>query len=70
MLGASLKLKVTPYWEITCGLYYEHIMIINDDTSIVKKFEASLTDDASHNLQSSHVYSRGHWELLGAGLKI
>jgi hypothetical protein len=29
-----------------CGLYYKPITIINDDSSIVSKFEASLTDDA------------------------
>jgi len=30
----------------TCGLYYKTIMIVNDDCSIVNKFETSLTDDA------------------------
>jgi hypothetical protein len=29
-----------------CGLYYKHSVIVNDDSSIVHKFEASLTDDA------------------------
>ena len=28
------------------GLCYKHIKIVNDDTSVVNKFEASLTDDA------------------------
>ncbi len=27
------------------GLYYKHITIVNDDTSIINKFEASLTHD-------------------------
>ncbi len=34
--------------------------IINDDSSVVNKLEASLTDDDSHHLQSSHVYSTSH----------
>ncbi len=29
-----------------CGLYYKHVMIVNDDFSIVNKLEALLTDDA------------------------
>jgi hypothetical protein len=28
----------------TCSLYYKQITIVNDDSSIVNKFEASLTD--------------------------
>jgi len=28
------------------GLYYKHITIVDDDSSIVKKLEASLTDYA------------------------
>jgi hypothetical protein len=27
------------------GLYYKHITIVNDDTCVINKFEASLTDD-------------------------
>jgi len=30
----------------TSGLYYKHITIVNYDSSIVHKFEASLTDNA------------------------
>ncbi len=29
-----------------CGLYYKPIMIVNDDSSIINKFETSLLDDA------------------------
>ncbi len=28
------------------GLYYKHNTIVNDDSSIVNKYEASLTDNA------------------------
>ena len=28
------------------GLYYKHITIVNDNTTIINKFEASLTDNA------------------------
>jgi hypothetical protein len=30
----------------TSGLYYKHMAIVNDDSSIVKKLEALLTEDA------------------------
>ncbi len=30
----------------TSGLYYKHMMITNDDSSIVNKLEALLTGDA------------------------
>jgi hypothetical protein len=41
-------------------LYYKPLMIVNNDSRIVNKLETSLTDDASHHLRSSHVYSTGH----------
>ncbi len=41
-------------------LYYKPMMIVNDDSRVVNKLEASLTDDASHNLRLSHVYSTSH----------
>ncbi len=28
------------------GLYYKHVMIVNDDSSVVNKLEALLTGDA------------------------
>jgi hypothetical protein len=30
----------------TCGLYYKPITIINDESRVINKLEASLTDDA------------------------
>ena len=31
---------------MTRGLYYKPMMIVNDDSRVVNKLEASLTDDA------------------------
>jgi hypothetical protein len=31
--------------------------IVNDNSRVINKLEASLTDNASHHLRSSHVYS-------------
>jgi hypothetical protein len=45
---------------ISIALHYKHIMIINDDSNVVNKFEASLTDDASRHLRSSYVYRTDH----------
>ncbi len=30
----------------TCSLYYKHIMIINDDSSLINKWSSKLTDNA------------------------
>ncbi len=55
-----LGLKKIPFYlllEFTfCGLYYKHIMIINDDTSIINKFEASLTDEARVVIYDHHMF--------------
>ncbi len=42
------------------GLYYKPMMIVNDNSRVVNKLEASLTDDASRHLRSSNVYSTSH----------
>ncbi len=42
-----------------CGLYYKHVMIANDDSSIVNKFGASLTDDAKVIIYNHCVYVKG-----------
>ncbi len=31
---------------VTCGLYYKPMTIVNDDSRIINKHKASLTDDA------------------------
>ncbi len=40
----------------TSGLCYKHIMILNDDSSIVNEFEASLTDDARVVIYDRHMF--------------
>jgi hypothetical protein len=32
-------------WVKSCGLYYKHITIINDDCSIINKWRVSRSDD-------------------------
>jgi hypothetical protein len=34
------------FFQIFCGLYYKPITIVNDDSRVINKLEASLTDDA------------------------
>jgi hypothetical protein len=38
------------------GLYYKHIMIVNDDTSVINKFEASLIDDARVVIYNCYMF--------------
>ncbi len=39
-------------------------MIVNDNSRVINELEASFTDDASHHLRSSHVYSTSQrWQL-------
>jgi hypothetical protein len=47
MLSVVMLSVVAPLillWTEASGLYYKHITIVNDDTGVVNKFEASLTD--------------------------
>jgi hypothetical protein len=32
--------------NVSSGLYYKHMMIVNDDTRVINKLEALLADDA------------------------
>ncbi len=56
------KMKCCEY--NSCGLYYKHMTIINDESSIVNKLGASLTDDARVVIYNRHVYSTGHRSQL------
>ncbi len=40
----------------TNGLYYKPIMIINDDSRVVNKLEASLTDGARVVIYDRHMF--------------
>ncbi len=39
-----------------CGMYYKHITIINDDSSIVYKLETSLNDNAKVIIYDRHTF--------------
>ncbi len=39
-----------------CGLYYKHVMIINDDSSIVSKWSFKLIDDPSVVIYDHHRF--------------
>ncbi len=38
------------------GLYYKAITIINDDSRVINKLEASLTDDSSVVIYDRHLF--------------
>jgi len=40
----------------TCGLYYQHMTIANDDPSVVNKLGASLTDNARVFIYDRHMF--------------
>jgi hypothetical protein len=40
----------------SCGLYYQHITIIYENSSVVNKFEVSLTDDARVVFYDHHMF--------------
>jgi hypothetical protein len=40
----------------TSGLYYKPMTIINDDSRVVNKLEASLTDDAKVAIYDRHMF--------------
>jgi hypothetical protein len=39
-----------------CGLYYKLMTIVNDDSRVVKKLEASLTDDSRGAIYNCHMF--------------
>jgi hypothetical protein len=39
-----------------CGLYYKPMTMINDDARIIKKLDASLTDDARVIIYDHHLF--------------
>jgi hypothetical protein len=41
---------------MSCGLYYKHVTIINDESSVVNKVEASLTDNARDVIYDCHMF--------------
>jgi hypothetical protein len=45
-----------PYVLLTCSLYYKSMTIVIDDSRVVNKLEASLTDDARVIIYDSHMF--------------
>jgi hypothetical protein len=39
-----------------CGLYYKPMMIVNDDSRVINKLKASLTDDARVIIYDHHMF--------------
>jgi hypothetical protein len=44
------------YNVLTSGLYYKPMMIVNDDSRVVNKLEASLTDNARVVIYNRHMF--------------
>jgi hypothetical protein len=42
--------------RLTCGLYYKPMTIINDDSRVINKIEASLTDDTRVIIYDRHMF--------------
>jgi hypothetical protein len=42
--------------KTTCGLYYKHVTIVNDDFSVINKFETSLNDNARVIIYDHHMF--------------
>jgi hypothetical protein len=42
--------------HLTCGLYNKPVMIVNDDSRVINKLEASLTDDARGVIYDRHMF--------------
>jgi hypothetical protein len=42
--------------SVACGLYYKHITMVNDDSSVINKFEASLADNARVIIYDQHMF--------------
>ena len=49
----GLNLAVT---AATSGLYYKSLTIVNDDSRVVNKLEASLTDNARVVIYDHHMF--------------
>jgi len=42
--------------EHSSGLYYKPMTIVNDDSRVINKLEASLTDDARVVIYDCHMF--------------
>jgi hypothetical protein len=58
VFGLLLCSKITFLFvkAMTCDLYYKPITIVNDDSMVINKLEASLTDDTRVIIYDCHVF--------------
>jgi hypothetical protein len=42
--------------SVSSGLYYKHMMIVNDNSMVVNKLETSLTDNARVVIYHRHMF--------------
>ncbi len=52
----GVKLCQKSFIRLTCGLYYKLVTIINDDSRVVNKLEASVTDDTRVIIYDRHMF--------------
>jgi hypothetical protein len=45
------------------SLYYKSMMIVNDDSRVVNRLEASLTDDARFVIYDRQMFIATEWRL-------
>ncbi len=45
----------------SCGLYYKHIMIVNDDSSVISKWHSSLVDDGRVIIYDRNMFIIVSW---------
>jgi hypothetical protein len=51
-----MLLSTFPLDVSNSGLYYKPMMIVNDDSRVVNKLEASLTDNARVVIYDHHIF--------------
>ncbi len=54
----ALLITAVSHFEVqgTCDLYDKSMMIVNDDSIVINKLEASLTDDARVIIYDRHMF--------------
>ncbi len=43
-------------WQLSCGLYYKPMTIINDNSRVINKLEASFTDNMRVIIYDRHMF--------------
>ncbi len=53
-----------------CGFYYKHVMIVNDDSSIISKWSIKFIDDPSVVIYNRHMLYKPLIEFKVGGEKV